>query len=261
MSESGGVLIYGLLGAFLLLAAPAAGADGQGYSTYASWDAMHAATDSKYATVTRVSGAAGYTGFWFFGAEQFDATNRYALAMTVAFQKRGVTKDDVADIGVFDLQGGNKWTQIGTTTAWNWQQGCRLQWRLHSDEIVWNDRAADNSHFITQLYNFKTGARRTLPRPVYHVSPDGKTATSEDFQRIVWGGCEYVGIPDPWAAEATPAETGIWMVDMETGASQLVMSLRKMAQLAAHGNQKRVFAARGDSAIMARERSFEGRPW
>ncbi|MCX5683703.1 MAG: hypothetical protein NT049_08465, partial [Planctomycetota bacterium] len=188
---------------------------------------------SNYAAVTRVSGTAGYTGFWFFGAEQFDATNRYALAMTVPFQKRAVTKDDVADIGVFDLQSGNKWTKIGTTSAWNWQQGCRLQWRLQSDEIVWNDRAADNSHFITQLHNFKTGARRTLPRPVYHVSPDGKTATSEDFQRIVWGGCEYVGIPDPYAAEAAPAETGIWTIDIDTGAARLVMSLQKMAQLAA----------------------------
>ena len=176
MPESRGVLTYRLLGALLLTASLAAGADAQNYSTYTSWDAMHAATDSKYATVTRVSGTTGYTGFWFFGAEQFDVTNRYALAMTVNFQKRAVTKDDVADIGTFDLRSGNKWTRIGTTTAWNWQQGCRLQWRLHSDEIVWNDRASDNSHFITQLYNFKTGARRTLPRPVYHVSTAWKRA-------------------------------------------------------------------------------------
>ena len=120
--------------------------------------------------------SAGYSGFWFFGAEQFDASNRYALAMTVYFKDRDVREDDVADIGYFELQSGNKWTKIGTTTAWNWQQGCRLQWRRNSDEIVWNDRASDNSHFITQVHNFKTGARRTLPRPVYHVSPDGKTA-------------------------------------------------------------------------------------
>jgi len=113
----------------------------------------------------------------------------------------------VADIGYFDLQQGNQWTKIGTTTAWNWQQGCRLQWRLNSDEIAWNDRADDNSHFITKLYNFKTKATRTLPRPIYHISPDGKHATSEDFQRIAWGGCDYVGIPDPWAAQNTPASS------------------------------------------------------
>ena len=205
------------------------------YSVYPSWDAMDRATDAKYATVTRVSGDSGYTGFWFFGAEQFDASNRYALAMTVYFKDRDVREDDVADIGYFDLQSGNKWTKIGTTTAWNWQQGCRLQWRRNSDEIVWNDRARDNSHFMAQVYNFKTGARRTLPRPVYHISPDGKTATSQDFQRLVWGGCDYVGIPDPHAHEATPAGTGIWTMDMDTGRSQLVMSLERMASLASPG--------------------------
>lgn len=179
---------------FLFAATLGGTAVARDYSIYASWDAMDRATDAKYPTVMRVSGTAGYTGFWFFGIEQFDATDRYALAMTVNFQNRDVKQDDVADTGYFDLQEGNAWTKIGTTTAWNWQQGCRLQWRPDSDEIVWNDRASDNSHFITQVYNFRTGARRTLPRPVYHISPDGRTATSQDFQRLVWGGCDYVGI-------------------------------------------------------------------
>lgn len=203
------------------------------YSVYSSWAEMDKATDARYAKVIRVSGEKGYTGFWFFGAEQFDPSNRTALAMTVYFKDREVTRDDAGDIGYFDLQDGNKWTRIGTTTAWNWQQGCRLQWRLNSDEIAWNDRAPDNSHFITKLYNFKTGTTRTLPRPIYHISPDGKTATSEDFQRIAWGGCNYVGIPDPYADQATPADTGIWTVDMDTGESKLVLGLEKMAGIAA----------------------------
>ena len=152
--------------------------------------------------------------------------------MTVYFKNRNVTQDDVADIGYFDLLQGNQWTKIGTTTAWNWQQGCRLQWRLNSDEIAWNDRAPDNSHFITKLYNVKMKTTRTLPRPIYHISPDGKlAATSEDFQRIAWGGCNYVGISDSWSDQNTPAGTGIWIVDMQTGASQLIMSLEKLARI------------------------------
>lgn len=158
--------------ATLLLATSfAASAGAADYSVYSSWAAMDRA---KYATTHRISGTNGYTGFWFFGAEQFDISNRYALAMTVYCKDRKVTKDDVGDIGYFDLQDGNRWTKTGATTAWNWQQGCRLQWRLNSDEIAWNDRAPDNSHFITKLYNFKTKTTRTLPQPVYHISPDGK---------------------------------------------------------------------------------------
>jgi hypothetical protein len=206
-----------------------------GYSTYASWDDMDRATNARYATVSRVSGTNGFTGFWFFGCEQFDADNRRVLAMTVHFQNRKVRADDVAELGYFDLRDGNKWTQIGTTTAWNWQQGCRLQWRPHSDEVVWNDRAPDNTHFVARVFHVRTGARRTLPRPVYHLAPDGKTATSEDFQRIAWEDCDYAGIPDPWAGEDTPDGTGIWTMDMDSGESRLVMSLRKLAALAAPG--------------------------
>jgi hypothetical protein len=107
----------------LAAGAPAAA---QSYSTYTSWDAMDAAADTRYAAVRRISGTSGCTGFWFFGIEQFDATNRYAMAMTVYFENRPVTIADAADVGCFDLQDGNRWTKIGTTTAWNWQQGCRL---------------------------------------------------------------------------------------------------------------------------------------
>lgn len=205
------------------------GVVGQSYSTYSNINDLMAATNSKYATVTRISGTTGYTGFWFFGIEQFDASNRYVLAMRVSFKDRDVSKADMAEIGYIDLQNNNKWTKIGTTTAWNWQQGCRLQWRANSDEIVWNVRNESNTQFITQVYNFKTGEMRTLPRAIYHVSPDGSIATSQDFNRMFWGGCEYVGIPDPFVNDPTTKETGLWIMDMQSGSCKLIKSLSQMA--------------------------------
>lgn len=203
-----------------------------GYSVYKTWDGMDKAADARLPQAVQLSREPGYTGFWFFGIEQFDPTDRYALGMKVSFHNRFVTKDDVGEIGYFDLKDNNKWTKIGTTTAWNWQQGCRLQWRRNSDEIAWNDRAEDNAHYITRLYNFKTGETRTLPRPVYHISPDGKTALTQDFHRLVWFGVtEYVGIPDPWEGQNTPEGTGIWTMDMETGESKLIMSLKRLGEI------------------------------
>ena len=208
-------------------------ASGQSYSAYSNIDDLIASNNSQYAKVTRVSGATGYTGFWFFGIEQFDKTDRYILAMRVYFKDRDVTKDDVADIGFIDLQSNNQWTKIGTTTAWNWQQGCRLQWRPNSDEIIWNDRNEDNTQFITKIYNFKTGERRILPRAVYHISPDGSRATSQDFNRMFWGGCDYAGIPDPCGSDPVTSETGLWIMDMETGSSTLIKSLKQMSEVIA----------------------------
>ena len=72
-------------GAGLAPAAQTAKPPTPAYSTYTSWEAMDKAIDAQYATVIRVSGTNGYTGFWFFGLEQFDGMNRYALGMTVYF--------------------------------------------------------------------------------------------------------------------------------------------------------------------------------
>jgi len=155
--------------------------------------------------------------------------------MKVYFQNRDVKSTDKGDIGYFDLQNNNAWTKIGETTAWNWQQGCRLMWRPQSDEILWNDRASDNSHFVCQAYNFKTGARRTLPRPIYDVSPDGHWALTHDFQRMTHGGTNYVGIADPNHGVLAPAGSGVWKMDMNTGTSTLILSLQRMASIAFPG--------------------------
>ncbi len=93
-----------------------------------------------------------YTGFWFYDEDQFDKTDRYALAMRVTIEGREVTKTDKGEIGFIDLQEGNQWTKIGETTAWNWQQGCRLQWRPGTDDILWNDRSDDGTHFVCRVY-------------------------------------------------------------------------------------------------------------
>ncbi|MBN1674993.1 MAG: nucleoside hydrolase [Kiritimatiellae bacterium] len=210
------------------------------YTTYGTWAELVEGRGARYAPIRRISdpGTAAnpaYTGFWFYGVLQFDASGRYALGMTVRFQDRPVQPTDRAEIGYFDLQDGNRWTRIGETTAWNWQQGCRLQWRPNSDEILWNDRSADGTRFVCRACNFKTGARRTLPRAIYDVSPDGRYALTQDFQRMKHPGTDYVGIPDPYAGQHAPAETGVWKIDLETGTDELLISLARMAQIAFPG--------------------------
>jgi hypothetical protein len=192
----------------------------------------------RYATVIRVSDPGtkdrpAYTGFWFFDGLQFDDSGQYALAMKVYFQERDVTPSDRGEIGYINLKDNNKWTKIGETTAWNWQQGCRLTWRGRSHEILWNDRSDDGSHFVCRTYDFKTGARRTLPRPIYDVSPDGAFALTHDFQRMRHGkSTNYVGIPDRFEGQIAPAEIGIEKMDLNTGRVEFLISLQKMAQIA-----------------------------
>jgi len=208
------------------------------YTTLTNFDQVLQATNVPYRSLTRVSDPGtpqrrAYTGFFFYQVQQFDPTGRYLLGLRVYFQSRDVRTDDRGDVGFIDLKDKFKWTKIGETTAWNWQQGNRLQWRPHSDEIVWNDRSDDGRRFVCRTYDFKTGQRRTLPRPIYDLSPDGSSALTHDFERMnLFKGTEYVGIDDPFEKEFAPSQTGIWKMDMDTGKAELILSLEKMASIA-----------------------------
>ena len=222
----------------MALALPAQAEEELPYTTYTSFDKVMGARDARYPAITRVSDPGppskrAYTGFFFYQVLQFDSSGRYLLGLKVGFQSRDVRADDRGDVGYIDLEDNFKWTKIGETTAWNWQQGNRVQWRPKSDEIVWNDRSDDGKSFVCRTYDFRTGGRRTLPRPIYDLSPDGTTALTHDYERMNdFKGTEYVGIQDKYEKEFAPSQTGIWKMNMESGKAQMIISLEQMAKIA-----------------------------
>ena len=178
-----------------------------------------------------------FHGFFFFNCSanelfQFDPSGRYMLGMRIFIEGREVQPTDKGEIGIFDLHDNKKWIKIGETTAWNYQQGCRLQWIPGSlEEIIWNDRSMDGKKAVSRIYNTKNNKTRMLPIPIYTISPDGSTALSINFERIVYkGGCNYVGIKDPFENQWAPNEIGIWKMDMNTGEVKMILSLREMAK-------------------------------
>ncbi|MCA9026148.1 MAG: hypothetical protein KDA86_13145 [Planctomycetaceae bacterium] len=170
--------------------------------------------------------------FGYYDKWEFDPTNRYVLGMEVDFEHRSPRPDDVIKIGMVDLQDGDKWTELGQSTAWGWQQGCMLQWVPGTEAtIIWNDR--ENGQYVSRLLDVQTGEQRTIPSPVYTVSADGKTAVTADFRRIndVRPGYGYVGFADPHADDLAPEDAGITRVDLETGETELIISLKDIAEM------------------------------
>ena len=170
--------------------------------------------------------------FGYYDKWQFDPSDRYALGMEVDFEGRSPRPDDEIALGLIDLEDGDRWSEIGRTQAWCWQQGCMLQWRPGSArEVVWNAREGDA--FVCRVLDVDSGRSRTLLRAVYSLSPDGKTAVCADFRRIqdMRPGYGYAGLPDPNAGVLAPDDVGIWAQDMDTGASELIVSVAQIAAL------------------------------
>ena len=146
--------------------------------------------------------------------------------MEVDFEHRSPTADDVLRVGMVDLQDGDRWIELGTTSAWCWQQGCMLQWLPGSKtEVLWNDRQDDK--FVCHILDVQTRKQRTLPAPVYAVSPDGRWAISTDFRRLndQRPGYGYAGIADPNKDKLAPDDVGIWKLDLTTGKQTLLVSV------------------------------------
>ena len=170
--------------------------------------------------------------FGYYDKLQFDPTCTKVLGMEVDFEHRSPTDDDTIAIGIIDLADNDRWTQIATTSAWCWQQGCMLQWRPDSDtEIIWNDREGDR--FISHIYNTQTGEKRTLPQAIYTLSPDGKTAIVADFRRInhMRPGYGYAGIPDLNQDVLAPEDAGIYTVDLDSGESHQIISIAEASAI------------------------------
>src|SRR4051812_11376571 len=131
MKISDGSMLHLLPGTVMFLMALAVSAqDHPPYTTYTSFDQVLEGRSARYRALTRVSDPGTsehrvYTGFFFYGVLQFDPTGRYLLGLRVSFQSRDVKPDDRGEVGYFDLKDGYKWTKIGETTGWNWQQGNR----------------------------------------------------------------------------------------------------------------------------------------
>lgn len=165
-----------------------------------------------------------YHWFGYYDKLQFDPTSRYVLGMEVDFEHRSPKPEDAIRVGMIDLQDNDRWAELGTTRAWNWQQGCMLQWLPGSkNEVIWNDR--DGDRFIARVKNVKTGKERVLPAPVYTLSPDGKSAIFPDFRRLndCRPGYGYTGIPDPNLNVRVPEDAGIWHLDIPTGKVKLLL--------------------------------------
>jgi hypothetical protein len=191
-----------------------------------------AGTAEKLPSVRAVTRGPKFHLRGYYDKQLFDPIGRYLLAHEADFEGRSPKADDVIRVGMIDLEDGDRWIELGASRAWNWQQGCMLQWVPGSaSEVLWNDREGD--HFVCRVLDVKTGHQRALPHPIYCLSPDGRWALAPDFRRLndTRPGYGYAGLPDPNAATLAPDDAGVWRIDLQTGREELLLSFAAAAKI------------------------------
>lgn len=174
----------------------------------------------------------GFHWFGYYDKLQFDPTGRYVLSNQVNFEGRSPLATDKVQVGMVDTGDGDRWIELGTSSAWNWQQGCMLQWVPGSKtDVLWNDRV--DGQFVSHVMNVKTRKKRTISSPVYTLSPDGQWGVTCDFRRLndCRPGYGYAGLTDPNADVAVPDDVGVWRVDLASGKRELLLSIADAARI------------------------------
>ena len=182
--------------------------------------------------VRQITSGPKHHWFGYYDKLQIDDGNRRVLAMAVDFEHRSPNPDDEIEIGFVDLQDGDKWTKLGTTTSWNWQQGCMLQWVPGTtSQVIWNERGENG--YTCRVLDIETNVSNTFPWPIYALGPDGTWGVSTDFRRLndTRPGYGYSGIEDPFKSDIAPEDTGIWRVDFTNGQINLLFSVADAARL------------------------------
>lgn len=168
--------------------------------------------------IVRISPEDGEFFFGYYDKSPWDSTDRYMLCLKVKNTHFSVAPKEAAEILLIDTQNNNSYTSLGTSSSWNVQQGCMLQWLGpdYSERIIYNDFR--DGKYCSVILNVKSGVENVIPVPVYSVSQDGRFALSLDFSRLhrLRKGYGYSNLPDETRDEKCPDKPCIWYVDLET---------------------------------------------
>ncbi|RPJ58597.1 MAG: hypothetical protein EHM23_17015 [Acidobacteria bacterium] len=164
--------------------------------------------------------------FGYYGITPWNRSGTKLLCLETDFQDHLPNPEEAASICLVD--GATGVTRvIGSTHAWNFQQGAMLHWNPLNpdDEILFNERR--EGQIVTAVLDVNTGHRRVISRAINAVSHNGRYALGLTYGRLtrmrpVVG---YVGVTDPNPEDPHPDNDGIFLIDLKTGASNLVVSI------------------------------------
>ena len=156
--------------------------------------------------------------------------NAKLLACRVARIEKAPRKSEVLEIGYFDWKSSNKFFKLAETSAWNFQQGCMLQW-LGPDyqrKIIYNDKV--NEKFVSIVLDIRDNEKKILEMAYYDVSLDGKFALCIDNERHYWcrPGYNYQGIENVAKKTKIPVGDGVWHLDLKTNCLKQIVALSEL---------------------------------
>lgn len=165
-----------------------------------------------------------------FGFHDLVATNECedkCLSLEVEVFNRPPLPGEKIGVGYVDMES-KTFVEVGQTNAFNYPQGARQQWIDNSHFIV-NNQVGD--HWGADIYDVNAKVKvKSLDYTCHCLSLDKKMAYGINYARLHrLGGYGYIGLEDVSAKEETPSNDGIFVTDIESNQTSLVVSIEQVA--------------------------------
>jgi len=170
----------------------------------------------------------------YYGINSWDLSERYVTILETDVRNHVPSEKEPATLALVDVQT-KELIPLTQTKAWNFQQGCMAHWlgTAADDRIIYNDFR--EGKFVSVIMDVHTKQEmKVLDYPVSAVSPNGKEAICINFSRLRITREDYgYGGEGQDAREDVqfPEDDGLFLVDLETGQAQLLVSIAQAKSL------------------------------
>jgi len=170
----------------------------------------------------------------YYGINSFDRSEKYVTVLETDLKYELPDENDPATLGLVEIES-KKFIPLATTRAWNFQQGCMAHWLGTSPDslIIYNDLREGKT--VSVIMNVHTKKEiKTLPFPVSAVASDGIHALSINFSRLRLTRPDYGYGGDGQDSRSDvpfPDDDGLFLINLETGESKLLVSYEQVKEL------------------------------
>ena len=182
-------------------------------------------------TVTALSSGPKHHFYGYYDINPWDPSIRYHIALETDFHERRPEPGDVAAVGLVDRET-HGFIPYASTSAFNLQQGSMLHWieAGFGTEFTFNDW--EDQKVVSRAVNMKTREMRTIQGAIAAISPAEPVAAGLNYARMAH--CRqvvgYANNIDPVTLEIHPEDDGLFLLDLKSGKSKLILSIAEVAK-------------------------------
>jgi len=159
----------------------------------------------------------------FFGYYNLSPENKYG---DITYLK----KNNVDTVDLIVERDGIK-HKVATSSAWNWQQGCMLQWYpKEENRIIYNDFDKTRNMYISKLLDRDGGLVEIYDMPINNVGFCDGYALTLNYERLALLRPDY-GYFCKENRLLSNVEDGIWRIDLKSKQIDLIITLEKLVNI------------------------------